>query len=73
MHTVKRPGRSRSANYNVSAEFTCGFCMHMTGSRAACMPVPAAVMAWRHFLSCTSPAANTPATLVSVVPGLVTT
>ena len=35
-------------------------------------PVPAAVIAWRHFLSWTSPAANTPGTLVSVVPGVVT-
>ena len=33
----------------------------------------AAVIAWRHFLSWTSPAANTPGTLVCVVPGVVTT
>ena len=35
-------------------------------------PEPAAVMACRHFLSCTSPAANTPGTLVFVSPGSVT-
>ncbi len=32
----------------------------------------AAVIAWRYFLSCTSPAANTPGTDVCVVPGVVT-
>ena len=35
-------------------------------------PVPAAVTAWRKILSCTSPAANTPATLVRVLSGAVT-
>ena len=30
-----------------------------------------AVMAWRHTLSCTSPQAKTPSTLVWVVPGTV--
>ena len=34
-------------------------------------PVPAAVIAWRYFLSCTSPAANTPSIDVLVVPGVV--
>ena len=34
-------------------------------------PVPAAVTAWRNTLSCTSPAANTPSTVVRVLPGSV--
>jgi signal transduction histidine kinase len=42
-------------------------------SSAAMHPVPAAVIAWRHLASCTSPAANTPGTLVAVEPGVVTT
>src|SRR6266536_622515 len=33
--------------------------------------IPALVIACRYFLSCTSPAANTPAMLVLVVPGCV--
>jgi uncharacterized protein len=40
---------------------------------APMQPEPAAVTACRHRLSCTSPTANTPGTLVSTVPGLVTT
>ena len=36
-------------------------------------PVPAAVMACRYFLSCTSPAAKTPSTLVRVLPAAVST
>src|SRR6218665_3827079 len=35
-------------------------------SSAAMQPVPALVMAWRYTWSCTSPAANTPGTLVCV-------
>ncbi len=35
-------------------------------SSAAMQPVPALVMAWRYTWSCTSPAANTPGTLVMV-------
>lgn len=35
-------------------------------------PEPAAVMACRYFLSCTSPAAKRPGTLVMLVPGFVT-
>src|SRR5690606_41872134 len=35
-------------------------------SRAAMQPVPALVIAWRYTWSCTSPAANTPGTLVCV-------
>mmetsp|Transcript_23442 Transcript_23442/g.69650 ORF Transcript_23442/g.69650 Transcript_23442/m.69650 type:complete len:292 (+) Transcript_23442:315-1190(+) len=38
---------------------------------AAMQPVPAAVMACRHFLSWTSPQAKTPGTLVVVSPGVV--
>ena len=34
-------------------------------------PEPAAVIACRNFLSWTSPAANTPGTLVTVEPGVV--
>ena len=41
-------------------------------SSAATHPVPAEVIAWRYFLSCTSPAAKTPLTLVYDVPGVVT-
>lgn len=40
-------------------------------SRAAMQPLPALVIACLYFLSCTSPAANTPLTLVCVVPGTV--
>ena len=35
-------------------------------------PEPAAVIACIHFMSCTSPAAKTPSTLVSGAPGGVT-
>ena len=34
-------------------------------------PEPAEVIAWRYFVSWTSPAANTPGTLVRVLPGSV--
>ncbi len=44
-----------------------------SASSDAMQPLPAAVMAWRHFLSWTSPAANTPVTEVWVVPGVVMT
>lgn len=44
---------------------------YFSASKAAMHPVPALVMAWRYLLSWTSPAANTPGMLVSVVPGLV--
>ena len=36
-------------------------------------PLPAAVTAWRKILSCTSPAANTPATEVAVLSAAVIT
>jgi hypothetical protein len=39
-----------------------------SASRAAMQPVPAADTAWRYTLSCTSPHANTPGTLVYVDP-----
>ncbi|AFC33242.1 hypothetical protein PM3016_6627 [Paenibacillus mucilaginosus 3016] len=39
-------------------------------SSAAMQPLPAAVIAWRYLLSCTSPQANTPGTFVMVVPGV---
>jgi hypothetical protein len=42
-------------------------------SKAATQPEPAAVMAWRHSLSCTSPHAKTPSTEVVDRPGDVTT
>lgn len=44
----------------------------LSASSAAMQPVPAEVIAWRYFLSCTSPAAKTPLTEVCVVPGTVT-
>src|SRR3989338_9080022 len=40
-------------------------------SMAAMQPLPAAVIAWRYFLSCTSTHANTPETEVCVESGLV--
>lgn len=43
-----------------------------SASSAAMHPEPAEVMAWRYRLSWTSPAAKTPLTLVSAVPGMVT-
>ena len=39
---------------------------HLSASKAAIHPVPAEVIAWRYLWSCTSPAANTPDTLVAV-------
>ena len=39
---------------------------YFSASMAAMHPLPAAVMAWRYTWSCTSPAANTPGTLVRV-------
>ncbi len=44
---------------------------HLSASRAAAQPVPAAVMAWRYFWSCTSPAAKIPSILVSWDPDLI--
>ena len=44
-----------------------------SASSAAMQPSPAAVTAWRNTSSATSPAANTPSTLVSVDPGFVCT
>ena len=43
-----------------------------SASSAAMQPVAAAVTAWRYVLSCTSPAAKTPARLVAVLSGAVT-
>jgi len=40
-------------------------------SMPAMLPVPAAMTAWRKTGSCTSPAANTPSTLVLVLSGFV--
>ena len=47
-----------------------GASSHRSASMAAIHPLPAAVIAWRYTLSTISPAANTPSTLVTVVPGL---
>jgi len=44
---------------------------YRSDSSAAMQPVPAAVTACRNTQSCTSPQANTPGTLVCVVPGVV--
>jgi len=44
---------------------------NFSASKAAMQPEPAAVTACRKFLSCTSPQANTPATLVLVESGWV--
>jgi len=57
--------------YSAAARFGSWAASQRSASSAAMQPSPAAVTAWRNTSSATSPAANTPSTLVAVEPGAV--
>ena len=64
LHRPVRRGLARTG-HSAAAAVACS-AMNFSTSSAAMHPVPAAVTACRYTLSCTSPAANTPGTLVTV-------
>lgn len=71
-----RPGSGAREEARVSSSRQAAPCWRSPGGRMCRhgswgMPVPAAVMACRHFLSWTSPQAKTASRLVCVVPGVV--
>ena len=59
--------------YSAAARLGSSAASQRSASSAAMQPRPAAVTAWRKMSSATSPAANTPSTLVAVEPGAVWT